>query len=98
MLALQDLFLAIFLWNKGNRLKWKQKKEVETEEIEIEKGYSKTQTATKLRGLAKELENNEPFTIHLIGKKITVPVDAEIDFEYEEYGDEKELEIEIAWK
>lgn len=74
------------------------KKEVETEEIEIEKGYSKTQTAAKLRRLAEALEQDKPFEIQLDGKKITIPVDAEIDFEYEESDGEKELEIEISWK
>lgn len=74
------------------------KKETKTEEIEIEKGYSKKQTAAKLRRLAEALENDEPFTIQLDGKKITIPVNAEIEFEYEEEGDEKELEIEISWK
>jgi amphi-Trp domain-containing protein len=73
-------------------------KSKEREEIEIEKGYSKSQTVAKLRRLADALEQGKPFEIQLDGKKITVPVDAEIDFEYEEDGDEKELEIEISWK
>lgn len=73
-------------------------KVTETEEIEIEKGYSKTQTAAKLRRLAEALEQGKPFEIQLDGKKITIPVDAEIDFEYEESDGEKELEIEISWK
>jgi amphi-Trp domain-containing protein len=74
------------------------KKTKEAEEVEIEKGYNKAQTAAKLRRLADALENNKPFEIQISGKKIVVPVDAEIDFEYEEDGDEKELEIEISWK
>lgn len=69
-----------------------------TEEIEIEKGYSKKQTAAKLRRLAECLEENKPFEIQLDGKRLTVPADAEIDFEYEEADGEKELEIEISWK
>lgn len=73
------------------------KKDEKVEEIEIEKGYSKTQTAAKLRRLAECLEQNKPFEIQLDGKRITVPVDAEIDFEYEESDGEKELEIEISW-
>ena len=74
------------------------KKPKEAEEIEIEKGYSKSQTAAKLRRLADALENNKPFEIQLDGKKIKIPADAEIDFAYEETDGEKELEIEISWK
>lgn len=74
------------------------KKPKEAEEIEIEKGYSKAQTAAKLRRLAEALEQNKPFEIQLDGKKIKIPADAEIDFEYEEADGEKELEIEISWK
>ena len=68
------------------------------EEIEVEKGYSNKETAAKLRRLAESLEQGEAFEIQVGGQRIYVPADAEIDFEYEQTGDEKELEIEIKWK
>lgn len=68
------------------------------EEIEKEKGYSNKATAEKLRRLAESLEQGKAFEIQVDNQRIYVPADAEIDFEYEQIGDEKELEIEIKWK
>ena len=68
------------------------------EEIEVEKGYSNKATAGKLRRLAEALERGEAFEIQVANTRIYVPADAAIDFEFEQNGDEKELEIEIKWK
>ena len=68
------------------------------EEIEVEKGYSNKETATKLRRLAESLEQGKAFEIQVGGQRIYVPADAEIGFEYEQTGDEKELEIEVKWR
>lgn len=68
------------------------------EEIEKEKGYSTKATAEKLRRLAESLEQGKAFEIQVDNQRIYVPADAEIDFEFEQSGDERELEIEIKWK
>ena len=68
------------------------------DEIEVEKGYSNKATAEKMRRLAESLEQGEAFEIQVDNQRIYVPADAEIGFEFEQNGDEKELEIEIKWK
>ncbi len=68
------------------------------EEIEVEKGYSRSRTAEKLRRLAAAIEQDRAFEIQVKGQRIYVPADAEIDFEYEREGNAHELEIEIKWK
>lgn len=69
-----------------------------TEEVEVEKGYSNEATASKLRRLAEALEQSKEFEIQIDNRRIYVPADAEISFEFEQNGDEKELEVEIKWK
>ena len=69
-----------------------------SEEIEVEKGYSSEATASKLRRLAESLEQGKEFEIMIDNQRIYVPADAEISFEFEQNGDEKELEVEIKWK
>lgn len=68
------------------------------EEIEVEKGYSNKQTAEKLRRLAESLEQGKAFEIQVDNQRIYVPADARIDFEFEQEGDNKELEVEIKWR
>jgi amphi-Trp domain-containing protein len=68
------------------------------EEIEVEKGYSNKQTAEKLRRLAEAIEQGKSFEIQVSGRRIYVPADATIDFEYERDEESHELEVEIKWK
>lgn len=70
----------------------------ESDKIKLEKSYSKGAMASKLRRLADAVENSDGFRIMLEKQRIYVPVDAWIEFEYEESDDECELEIEIKWK
>lgn len=67
------------------------------DEIEVEKSYSTKAMAAKLRRLAEALENETAFEIQVAGKRIRVPASANIEIEYEQNGDECELEIEIKW-
>lgn len=68
-------------------------------EIEVEKSYSNTEVADKLRRLADALENDLTFEIQIANERIYVPPYAQIEFEYErdEAGNE-EMEIEFKWK
>ena len=68
------------------------------EEIEVEKSYSNRETVAKLRRLVESLEQGKAFDIQVGGERIYVPADAKIEFEFEQDGGEKELEIEIKWK
>lgn len=70
----------------------------ESDEIKLEKSYSRDAMASKLRRLADAVENQDGFQIMLNKERIHVPVDAWIEFEYEESDDECELEVEIKWK
>jgi amphi-Trp domain-containing protein len=51
-----------------------------------------------LRRLAESLEQGREFEIMIDNQRIYVPADAEISFEFDQSGDEKELEVEIKWK
>lgn len=65
---------------------------------DVEKVYSTSEFVAKLRRLADALENGEPFTIQVAGKRFTVPADAEISVEHEEGADAEELEFQLVWK
>ena len=67
------------------------------DESEVEKSYSTKAMAAKLRRLAEALENETAFEIQVAGERIRVPASAKIEIEYEQNGDERELEIEIKW-
>lgn len=70
-----------------------------SEEIEVEKSYSKTEVVAKLRRLADALEQNKTFEIQIAGERIYVPPFAVVEFEYERAEDgAEEMEIEIKWK
>lgn len=64
---------------------------------ELEKSYANKDVAAKLRRLADALEEGKPFTIQVSGKRISVPPQAVVQFEYEEIKGEAELEIELKW-
>ena len=69
------------------------------EEMEVEKGYSKTEVVAKLRRLADALEQDKTFEIQIAGERIYVPPFAAVEFEYERGASgEEEMEIEIKWK
>lgn len=63
--------------------------------MEIEKDLSQKDAITFLRQIADALENNR--SIKIEGQSVTIPQSAEISLEYEEEGDETELEIEFNW-
>ena len=67
-------------------------------ERDIEKVYSATEYATKLRRLADALEAGTRFEIQVAGERIYVPVRAEFSIEHEREGDEEEIEFQIKWK
>ena len=65
---------------------------------DIEKTYTASQLAQKLRRLADCLENDENFEIQVAGERIYVPDSAEFTIEHERNEDEEELEFQFRWK
>ncbi|HWI62918.1 MAG TPA: amphi-Trp domain-containing protein [Symbiobacteriaceae bacterium] len=66
--------------------------------MDVEKSYSTEDVVAKLRRLATALETGKVFEISIAGKRIRMPADATVQFEYERTGDDEEIEIELRWK
>jgi len=64
---------------------------------DVEKIYSATEFASKLRRLADALETGERFKIQVAGERIYVPARAEFNVEHERDGDEEEIEFQLKW-
>ena len=64
---------------------------------DIEKEYSASESAAKLRRLADALENGQQFEIQIDGERIYVPVHAVFNIEHERNGDEEEIEFQLKW-
>lgn len=65
---------------------------------DIEKTYSASEFAAKLRRLADALEEGKPFEIQIAGERIYVPLSAEFNVEHERSGGEEEIEFQLKWK
>ena len=63
--------------------------------MELEKELTSQEAANLLRKLADALENHQ--IIHIDEMEINLPKNLDISLEYEEDGDESELEIEFSW-
>ena len=64
---------------------------------DIEKVYSATEFASKLRRLADAIEFEEKFEIQIAGERVYVPVRAEYNIEHEREGKAEEIEFQIKW-
>jgi len=65
---------------------------------EMEKSYTRTQAAAKLRRLAGALEQGKPYIIQVGGERIMIPSDAVFTIEHDRSGATEELEFEFTWK
>lgn len=65
---------------------------------DINKNYTKSQVAAKLRRLADALESDKSFSIQVAGHKVYVPRDATAGVEYEHSKGEHELELQVRWE
>ncbi len=82
-----------------------EKKEVtaETEtgelEIDVEKTYSISETADKLRRIADAMDEGRSFRIQVAGNRLRIPTDGSVQIEIQSDGDREtgEIEIEIKW-
>ena len=64
---------------------------------DLEKGYTPSQLAAKLRRLADSLESGKPFRIQIAGERVNVPQGAVCNIEHERSQDEEEIEFQIKW-
>ena len=67
-------------------------------ERDLEKGYTPSQMAAKLRRFADSLESGKPFRIQIAGERVNVPKGAICNIEHERSKDEEEIEFQIKWK
>ena len=67
-------------------------------ERDIEKGYTASQMAAKLRRLADCLEQRKPFTIQIAGERLTIPASATFTVEHEREEGVQEVEFQLRWK
>jgi amphi-Trp domain-containing protein len=64
---------------------------------DLEKTYSRTQFAAKLRRLADAIEVGKPFTIQIAGERLRIPAGADFNIEHERSGEREELEFQLLW-
>jgi amphi-Trp domain-containing protein len=64
---------------------------------DIEKVYSTSEFAAKLRRLADALETSSKFEIQVAGERVYVPERAEFSVEHERSEDAEEIEFQIKW-
>ena len=64
---------------------------------DIEKGYSNSEFAAKLRRLADAVESDARFEIQIAGKRVYVPARAAFTIEHEISETEEEIEFQIKW-
>jgi amphi-Trp domain-containing protein len=65
---------------------------------DLERTYTRTQFAQKLRRLADAVERNAPFVIAVAGERLRVPADAEFNVEHERAGGVEEIEFQLRWR
>lgn len=64
---------------------------------DVEKVYSHSEFAAKLRRLADALEKGERFEIQVAGERVHVPVRAQFSVEHERGEGQEEIEFQITW-
>ncbi len=68
-----------------------------SDERDVERAYSTSETVAKLRRLADALETGKPFRIQVAGERIRVPARARFSIEHERGDDEEEVEFQLKW-
>jgi amphi-Trp domain-containing protein len=64
---------------------------------DVERIYTATEAAAKLRRLADALESEQPFRIQVAGERIRVPARGQFSVEHERGEDEEEIEFQLKW-
>ena len=69
----------------------------EKQDRDVERVYSTSEFASKLRRLADALETGKRFDIQVAGERVYVPARAEFNVEHEREGNEEEIEFQLKW-
>ncbi|MCZ8132678.1 MAG: amphi-Trp domain-containing protein [Steroidobacteraceae bacterium] len=64
---------------------------------DLEKSYTASQFAAKLRRFADAVERERAFPIMVAGERLYVPPGAVFNVEHERSGREEELEFQVRW-
>ncbi len=67
------------------------------EDREVEREYTASGFASRLRRLADAIERGKRFTIRIGGERVSVPPGASFSIEHEREGNEEELEFGVKW-
>jgi amphi-Trp domain-containing protein len=67
-------------------------------ERDVEKAYSNSAFAAKLRRLADAVEKGKQFQIQIDGERIRVPTGALYNIEHEREGNAEEIEFQVKWE
>jgi amphi-Trp domain-containing protein len=65
---------------------------------DLEKAYTPSAFAAKLRRFADAVESGDPFVIQIAGERIRVPAGAVFNIEHERSNAEEEIEFQIRWR
>ena len=64
---------------------------------DVERGVGRTEFAATLRRVAEAVEQGDAIRIQVLGKRFTIPADAQLSIEHEADGDAQELELQLRW-
>jgi amphi-Trp domain-containing protein len=65
---------------------------------DIQKTYSRSEFAAKLRRLADAIEADRAFTIQVAGERMRIPRTAEFNIEHERTDSREEIEFQLIWE
>lgn len=65
---------------------------------DVERGMGRAEFAATLRRVAEAVEQGESIRIQVLGKRFTIPVDAELSIEHEAAAGVQELELQLRWR
>jgi amphi-Trp domain-containing protein len=82
--------------SSASKAKTARKKKSATRDIE--KGYTNSQFAAKLRRLADAVETGKRFSIQIAGERIAVSANAIFNIEHERSAEDEEVEFQIKWR
>jgi len=67
-------------------------------ERDVERSCTTPQFVSTLRRIADALESAESVRIQVVGKRFTIPANAELSIEHEAEDGDEELELQLRWK
>lgn len=65
---------------------------------DVERNVNRDQFVATLRRIADCLEGDESVRIQVVGKRFTIPSDAQLSIEHEVEDGDEELELQLRWK